>query len=127
MDSSLLSPSQGIKIGIKEPLISWENGQGRIHDVRVLTNRSRYQPIHDDLAPPLQQLRNLGMQCRQKHGGMPNLILVILPEGANDIYTAVKQCVILSLLMVSSDVCSTCSSALVTLRYVLLSPAVERD
>lgn len=34
-----------------------------------------------------------GVECKQKKGAPPNLIVVILPEGGNDIYTAVKQCV----------------------------------
>ena len=34
------------------------------------------------------------MECAQKKGGPPTLIVVILPEGGNDIYTAVKQCVL---------------------------------
>ena len=33
------------------------------------------------------------MECAQKKGSPPTLIVVILPEGGNDIYTAVKQCV----------------------------------
>lgn len=39
----------------------------------------------------MQQLRNAGMECKQKTGNLPNLIVVILPEGGNDIYSAVKQ------------------------------------
>lgn len=39
----------------------------------------------------LQQLRAAGGECKQKKGAPPNLIVVILPEGGNDIYTAVKQ------------------------------------
>lgn len=34
------------------------------------------------------------MECKQKKGTPPNLMVVILPEGGNDIYTAVKQYVI---------------------------------
>lgn len=34
------------------------------------------------------------MECAQKKGSPPSLIVVILPEGGNDIYTAVKQCVL---------------------------------
>jgi eukaryotic translation initiation factor 2C len=32
-----------------------------------------------------------GVECKQKKGAPPNLIVVILPDGGNDIYTAVKQ------------------------------------
>jgi len=51
------------------PFISWENGQGKIAD----------------------QLRAAGAKCAAKYNAGPNLIVVILPEGGNDIYTAVKQ------------------------------------
>ena len=44
------------------------------------------------LTPPfIQQLMSVGIECKQKKGTPPNLIVVILPEGGNDIYTAVKQ------------------------------------
>ncbi|TFK43467.1 argonaute-like protein [Crucibulum laeve] len=59
-------------VGIKmqeTPFVFWENGQGRIAD----------------------QLRQAGQACAQKTGQGPNLIVVILPEGGNDIYTAVKH------------------------------------
>jgi len=42
----------------------------------------------------LQQLKAVGIECKQKKGATPNLMVVILPEGGNDIYTAVKQFVI---------------------------------
>ena len=51
------------------PVISWENGQG------VISN----------------QLRSVGMKCRQVTGRLPDLIVCILPEGATDIYNAIKQ------------------------------------
>lgn len=50
-------------------LIRYSNGQGRIRDL----------------------LKNVGMECISKLGGPPNLFVVILPEGANEIYTEVKQ------------------------------------
>lgn len=34
------------------------------------------------------------MECAQKKGSPPALIVVVLPEGGNDIYTAVKQYVL---------------------------------
>jgi len=37
------------------------------------------------------QLRSLGAECIAKHQHPPNLYVVILPEGSNDIYTAVKH------------------------------------
>ncbi|KAJ7904588.1 argonaute-like protein [Mycena olivaceomarginata] len=59
-------------VGIKmtpTPFIFWENGQGRIAD----------------------QLRSAGATVAQKMGKGPQLIVVILPEGGNDIYTSVKH------------------------------------
>lgn len=38
-----------------------------------------------------QQLRKAGKACVDKKGSPPNLIVVVLPEGGNDIYTAVKK------------------------------------
>jgi hypothetical protein len=43
------------------------------------------------LIPSLKQLMAVGVECKQKKGAPPNLIVVVLPEGGNDIYTAVKQ------------------------------------
>ncbi|KAG6816930.1 hypothetical protein H0H87_001632 [Tephrocybe sp. NHM501043] len=55
------------------PVIMWQNGQGRIED----------------------QLRGAGLAVRDRPGNVtkspPNLIVVVLPEGGNDIYTAVKH------------------------------------
>ncbi|KAG6917905.1 hypothetical protein DXG01_000514 [Tephrocybe rancida] len=65
-------------VGIKSPanytpIIMWHNGQGRIED----------------------QLRAAGMAVRDRPGNAsktpPNLVVVVLPEGGNDIYTSVKQ------------------------------------
>lgn len=59
-------------VGIKladNPMLFWENGQGRIAD----------------------QLRAAGAACAKKHKAGPNLMVVILPEGGNDIYTSVKH------------------------------------
>ncbi|KNZ81482.1 Protein argonaute-2 [Termitomyces sp. J132] len=55
------------------PIVRWENGQGRIED----------------------QLRAAGNAVRERPGNIkkapPSLIVVILPEGGNDIYTSVKH------------------------------------
>ncbi|KAF8076456.1 argonaute-like protein [Lyophyllum atratum] len=51
------------------PLVKWENGQGKIED----------------------QLRAAGGEVNARHGAPPNLLVIILPEGGNDIYTAVKH------------------------------------
>ncbi|KAJ7135279.1 argonaute-like protein, partial [Mycena crocata] len=58
----------GIKVA-SIPFIFWENGQGRIAD----------------------QLKATGAVCAQKMKAGPNLMVVILPEGGNDIYTSVKH------------------------------------
>ncbi|KAA1466451.1 argonaute-like protein [Dentipellis sp. KUC8613] len=38
-----------------------------------------------------QHLRNAGITCRNKTGALPTVIVVILPEGGNDIYNEVKH------------------------------------
>ncbi|TFY72934.1 hypothetical protein EVG20_g92 [Dentipellis fragilis] len=38
-----------------------------------------------------QQLRNAGLTCRNKTNALPTVIVVILPEGGNDIYNEVKH------------------------------------
>lgn len=59
----------GIRINDTNPMVTWQNGQGRIAD----------------------QLRQVGNECFQRTQQRPTLIVVILPENANDIYTAVKH------------------------------------
>ena len=39
----------------------------------------------------MKQLRGAGSEVAQKKGSPPDLVVVVLPEGGNDIYTAVKQ------------------------------------
>ncbi|KAJ7641742.1 argonaute-like protein [Roridomyces roridus] len=58
----------GIALAATE-FVSWENGQGRI----------------------TEQLQAAGHACFKKTGSGPKLIVVVLPEGGNDIYTAVKH------------------------------------
>ncbi|KAJ8580661.1 argonaute-like protein [Rhizopogon salebrosus TDB-379] len=53
----------GIRVADDKPMVTWQNGQGRIAD----------------------QLRTAGSKTR------PQLIVVVLPENGNDIYTAVKH------------------------------------
>lgn len=38
-----------------------------------------------------QQLRAAGGECFSRYKQRPTLIVVVLPDNANDIYTAVKQ------------------------------------
>ncbi|KAI0278886.1 argonaute-like protein [Russula aff. rugulosa BPL654] len=58
----------GINMNARPSLIKWESGQGS-----------------------LQQLRNAGSECNRRSGSFPTLIVVVLPEGGNDIYSAVKH------------------------------------
>ncbi|KAJ3796816.1 argonaute-like protein [Lentinula aff. detonsa] len=51
------------------PIVAWENGQG-------------------DIA---QQLRDTGSKVFTRYRQYPKLIVVVLPEGGNEIYTAVKH------------------------------------
>ncbi|KAF7332103.1 Argonaute-like protein [Mycena kentingensis (nom. inval.)] len=70
MISGLVRSCQDVGIKLAPtPFIFWENGQGRIAD----------------------QLKAAGATCAQKMKAGPNLMVVVLPEGGNDIYTAVKH------------------------------------
>ncbi|KAI0005035.1 argonaute-like protein [Russula compacta] len=59
----------GIRINPQPGLIKWESGQGNIG----------------------QQLRAAGSECQRRSGSLPTLIVVILPDGGNDIYSAIKH------------------------------------
>jgi eukaryotic translation initiation factor 2C len=59
----------GMGIADNVAALAWENGQGDI----------------------TKQLRDLGNECKQKTGIHPDLIVAILPEGASDIYHAIKH------------------------------------
>ncbi|KAF8138405.1 argonaute-like protein [Boletus edulis] len=59
----------GMKVNDSNPLVTWQNGQGRI----------------------AEQLRAAGNECFQKTKQRPTLIVVVLPDNGNDIYTAVKH------------------------------------
>ncbi|PFH53507.1 hypothetical protein AMATHDRAFT_187505 [Amanita thiersii Skay4041] len=59
----------GITVVENNPLIKYEQGQGKIGN----------------------QLKNAGLECRTTKGVVPNLILIILPENGDDIYRAVKH------------------------------------
>ena len=76
-------------------IVRYVNGQGNIRD----------------------QLRSVGSECIAKHQHPPNLYVIILPEGANDVYTAVKQCVVLLSSITFYD--RYCILALEILRSVL--------
>ena len=38
-----------------------------------------------------QQIRRIASQCVQKYKAGPNLVVCVIPDGAVDVYTAVKQ------------------------------------
>ncbi|KAH0839868.1 argonaute-like protein [Lanmaoa asiatica] len=59
----------GMRVNDTSPVVTWQNGQGRI----------------------AEQLRAAGNECFQKTKQRPTLIVVVLPDNGNDIYTAVKQ------------------------------------
>ncbi|KAH9077159.1 argonaute-like protein [Lactarius deliciosus] len=59
----------GISINPQPALIKWESGQGNIG----------------------QQLRAAGGECQRRTNNLPTVIVVVLPEGGNDIYSAVKH------------------------------------
>ncbi|KAF8266852.1 argonaute-like protein [Lactarius quietus] len=59
----------GISINPQPALIKWESGQGNIG----------------------QQLRAAGAECQRRAKTLPSLIVVVLPDGGNDIYSAVKH------------------------------------
>ncbi|KAH9035273.1 argonaute-like protein [Lactarius hengduanensis] len=59
----------GILINPQPALIKWELGQGNIG----------------------QQLRAASDECQRRTGSLPTLVVVVLPEGGNDIYSAVKH------------------------------------
>ncbi|KIJ20240.1 hypothetical protein PAXINDRAFT_68597 [Paxillus involutus ATCC 200175] len=59
----------GMRVDDTAPLVTWQNGQGRIND----------------------QLRAAGNEVFQKTKQPPTLIVVVLPDNGNDIYTAVKH------------------------------------
>ncbi|KAI6012273.1 hypothetical protein EDC04DRAFT_2523558, partial [Pisolithus marmoratus] len=58
-----------MRVSDTNPMVTWQNGQGRIAD----------------------QLCQAGNECFQRTQQRPTLIVVILPDNANDICTAVKQ------------------------------------
>ncbi|KAF8963796.1 argonaute-like protein [Flammula alnicola] len=59
----------GIEINNKNPLVKYQNGQGNIE----------------------QQMYSAGAECKETLGGTPSLVIVVVPEGGNDIYKAVKH------------------------------------
>lgn len=82
-------PVKGIKVNNTNPVIRWENGQGNIADVSLSLSLVISESYTNFFVP--QQLRAIGGQCKTQLGAHPNLIIVVLPEGGNDIYTAIKQ------------------------------------
>lgn len=69
-------------------MVTWQNGQGRIADVSGGILGRLFESDSERL---FQQLRAAGAECFQRTKQRPQLIVVVLPENGNDIYTAVKQ------------------------------------
>lgn len=74
----------------KDPIIRWGNAQGSVHEVSsvytFLEGTVTYQPR--------QTLHIAGKECFEKLAppkAPPTLIVVVLPEGATNLYQAVKQ------------------------------------
>ncbi|KAH9179678.1 argonaute-like protein [Lactarius sanguifluus] len=59
----------GMSINPQPALIKWESGQGNIG----------------------QQLRAASDECKRRVKSLPTLVVVVLPEGGNDIYSAAKH------------------------------------
>ncbi|KAM6501034.1 hypothetical protein JOM56_004048 [Amanita muscaria] len=59
----------GMIVEDRAPIIKWEQGQGNISN----------------------QIKAAGGDCAKKRGAGPNLVVVVLPEGGDDIYKAVKH------------------------------------
>jgi eukaryotic translation initiation factor 2C len=59
----------GMLIQDKNPIVKWEHGQGNI----------------------AAQIRAAGGECAKAKGGPPSLVVVVLPDGGDDIYKAVKH------------------------------------
>jgi len=71
MVKNLLVACRAVGIAVREqdPFIRWESAQGRVTD----------------------QLRNAGHACRTKNNKFPDMIVAVLPEGATNLYTAIKH------------------------------------
>lgn len=99
----------------QQPLIFWENGQGNIADVWAFF---WFETLLTLLSFP-QQLKKAGKACVDQKGNPPTLIVVVLPEGGNDIYTAVKKWVVyLSSAYISSHRCLCYGLVSETYRWV---------
>ncbi|TFY68233.1 hypothetical protein EVJ58_g1135 [Rhodofomes roseus] len=59
----------GMPVRERDPIIRHENPQGQVSE----------------------QLKAAGQACNQKNKGFPNLIVAIIPDGATDLYVAIKQ------------------------------------
>jgi len=77
----------GMSFAHSNPLVFNENGNGDVPKVSDLI------PLHLPAIAklPIQQLRAAGQKCFQQKGKPPSLVVVILPEGGDEIYTQVKQ------------------------------------
>jgi hypothetical protein len=75
----------GITVKDKEPYVSYQNGQGDVIDVREIIL------VASNQLNAFQQLINVGKNIKSTKGTLPNLLFVVLPDSAGEIYTKVKQ------------------------------------
>ena len=109
----------GMTMTDTQPLIFWENGQGNIADVWFFFFSWNIRDADVTLLSSHQQLKKAGKACVDQKGSPPNLIVVVLPEGGNDIYTAVKKWAIyLPLACISSHRCLSYHLVSGTYRWV---------
>jgi eukaryotic translation initiation factor 2C len=75
----------GIRINPKPALKRWESGQG------VIAHVSRLAAYLVDSQPLSQQLSDACEECLRNAKAVPTLIVAVLPDGGNHIYTAIKK------------------------------------
>lgn len=87
----------GITITHPQPVVKYFNGQGNVANVPP--------PFYPAIFTHglFQELRTTGLEAKTKFGRPPSLFVIVLPENGNDIYTAVKQCVLRPAFIHTSD------------------------
>ena len=63
----------GILVQNVDPIFKYENAQGNTSE----------------------QLKALGLESRAKYNAIPTLMVIVLPDGSNDLYSRIKQYVFL--------------------------------
>ena len=81
----------GMSVLEQDPVCQTLNPQGNTERVSEITSTLTFRDVIG-LTTALQQLNTLGSAVAEKHRGMgPQLILVVLPDNATDLYRAIKQ------------------------------------